>query len=155
MPMTSTSLPDAASIAIRALFDHTYLDQSSKLFYKDLGFVEGNAEASDEQFNSWSGPGAAPLVVENEQYGAVERFRGYPVTVSLRKYASELNVTEEQIHWLQTASRTRTMWEINNAVEGAIHALNYRVDDDHAKVHYLGFGTTFLASVGNSEALVV
>lgn len=151
-PLNTQILPEASQVAFRAIFDTSKLEQSSKLFYSKMGFVDREAEGEDEQINAWTGPGRATLSVEGEQYKANSRQRSYPVAAALRKYTSELVVTEDQLHWLQKGQKKKMISEVTDMMSGAVSALNYSLDDDAAKVLYLGHGSSFL-TCGNSEAL--
>ena len=137
------NLQDATLSAIRALFDFAVLEQNQSLYYKELGYRDYDPEKVDEQGNSWSGPGKGILTVEGRPYGDNTLYRGYPVQVNLKKYTSELKVTEEDLHWIRKALSANKIQEVKDFTADAINALNYNVNEDACKMFYLGFGTTF------------
>lgn len=151
--MTTTGTgQDIVDAGIRALFNLAKEEQSSELYYQQLGFVDYEPDVPEEQLNSMSGPGKGILTVEGEQYGSNDKTRGYPVTLNLRKYTSELSWTEEDIHWLNKARSSKRAIDLKSMASEAIQALYQNINEDACKVYYLGAGSTFL-TVGNSESL--
>ena len=148
--MTIKNLPDAALVAIRALFDYEYLEQNHKMYYQELGYRDYEPNAADEQGNALSGPQKGVLTVEEQEYGDNTNFRGYPVAVNLRKYTSKLTLSEEQVHWLSV--NDKKISEVKDLVRGHINALIGNVNLDACKMYYLGFGTTF-AKIGDGLSL--
>lgn len=144
---------DVLDPSVREIFNDRQEEISSTLKYKELGFVDKDAELPDEKIQGLSGVGKGSLTVELQQYAANERFRDYPASLTLRKYTSELFWSEEDVHWLQKASATKRSQEIFDMADGASQALNYNVDEDAAKFFYLGFGTTFFTG-GDAKALL-
>lgn len=141
--MTTRSLPDAALAAVRALFDMGVLEQNQSLYYQQLGYRDYTPDKVDEQGNSWSAPGRGILTVEGQEYGDNNLYNNYPVQVTLRKYTSKLQVSEEDLHWLKQALNANKIQEIKSYVADAVYALNANVNVDGCKLFYLGFGTTF------------
>ena len=152
--MTSTGFGlDIISAAVRALYDRAYEEQSSELYYQRLGLTDYAPDVPAEQLSGVTGPGKGILTVEGVQFGSNTKTREYPVTLTLRKYTSELSWTEEDVHWLAKANESsKRAIDFRSMPSAAVQALNQNINEDACKVYYLGFGTTFL-SVGNSEAL--
>ena len=150
--MNTRFIPDAALVAIRALFDNAIFEQNQNLYYKELGFRDYDPDAQDEQGNAISGPQKGVLTVEGQEYGDNSIYRGYPVQVNLRKYTSKLVVTEEQMHWLSKGKNAKKIDEISSLVKDNVNALNGNVNLDGCKMFYLGFGTTFFTG-GDTLAL--
>ena len=152
--MTSTGTgQDIISAAVRALFNRASDEQSSELYYKEVGLTDYEPDVPSEQLNDISGPGKGILTVEGVQYGSNDKTRGYPVTLTMRKYTSELSWTEEDLHWISKASSSsKRAMELKSMASDAIQALYQNINEDTAKSYYLGFGSTFM-TIGNSETL--
>lgn len=137
---------------VRAYFNHAKEEQSADLYYKRLGLVDYEPDVPEEKLKDISGPGKGVLTVEGQQYGAVSKVEGYPVTLVLRKYTFDIAYTEEDVHWIKKQSSSKRQSTLQNAGSEAIQSLHQNINEDTAKVFYLGAGTTFL-NCGNSEAL--
>lgn len=135
---------DAVSAAVRALWDTHADSQDSVLYGPSLGFTQYDPDVPAEQVSHISGPGKGVLTVEGQQYGANQRYRGYPVTVSLDKFTSELKWTEEDLHWLKKMPSSKRATNLTDEVAGAQNALNANLNEEACKVFYLGHGTTNL-----------
>lgn len=144
---------DIINPAVRALYNRALEEQSSMLYYQELGLTDYSPDVPAEQLQGITGPGAGVLTVEGQQFFSNTKQREYPVTLTMRKYTSELSWTDEDIHWLEKASASsKRVIDFKNVPSQAVQALNQNINADACKVFYLGFGTTFL-TVGNSEAL--
>lgn len=155
MPLMTTQGfgQDIVSAAVRALYNRALQEQSSELYYQELGFTQYSPDVPSEQLSGVTGPGRGSLTIEGQQFGSNAKMNEYPVTLTMRKYTSELSWTEEDIHWLQKANESsKRAIDFRSMPSQAVQALNQNINEDACKVFYLGFGTTFL-SVGNSEAL--
>jgi hypothetical protein len=152
--MSSTGFgADIVSAAVRALYNRALQEQSSQLYYQELGLTQYSPDVPSEQLSGVTGPGRGVLTIEGQQFGSNAKTNEYPVTLVMRKYTSELSWTEEDIHWLQKANESsKRAIDFRSMPSQAVQALNQNINEDACKVFYLGFGTTFL-SVGNSEAL--
>ena len=151
--MTTTGVfQDVIEARVRALFEKSNEEQSSELYYGELGLVDYEPDVPNEQMNDISGPDKGKITIEGQEYGANKKYRGYPVTLTLRKYTFVLSWTEEETHWSMKQSSSKRRTELNSASVGAVNALQQNINEDTAKIFYLGFGTTFL-NVGNSESL--
>lgn len=145
---------DIVNPVIRALYNRALEEQSSDLYYTDLGLTDYEPDVPSEQLNGITGPGAGALTIEGETFFSNTKQREYPTTLVLRKYTSELSWTEEDIHWLEKANASsKRAIDFKNVPSQAVQALNQNINSDACKVFYLGFGTTFL-TIGNSEALI-
>ena len=152
--MTSTGLgQDIVSAAVRALYNRALEEQSSELYYQKMGFTDYSPDVPAEQLSGITGPGKGILTIEGVQFGSNTKTREYPVTLTLRKYTSELSWTEEDIHWLQKANESsKRAIDFRAMPSQAVQALNQNINEDACKAYYLGFAGTFL-TVGNSEYL--
>lgn len=151
--MTTTgTLKDVVDAQVRAIFSRATDEQSNDLYYKDLGLVDYEPDVPEEVLNDISGPDKAIITSEAAEYGSVTRHKGYPVTLKIRKYTYKLSWTEEDLHWLAKQSSSKRTSELRTAAEGAIQSLYQVINEDTAKVFYLGFASTFL-TCGNSEAV--
>ena len=151
MKLTGT-LQDVADAQVRAYFDRHNEEQSSELYYKDLGLNDYEPDVPAEQMNDISGPDKGTITIGGQEYGSTGKTRGYPITVTLRKYTFKLTWTEEDVHFINKQSSSKRQTTFKDAAVGAVNALQQNINEDTSKVFYLGFGTTFL-NVGNSEAL--
>ena len=134
---------EAVDPAIRTLFSEVSMQLSNNLYYKEHGYTDYDAEIPDEKFSTVSGFGKGTLTVAGKQYGSNTRYKGYASTQVLRKYTSEIDFTEEDIHWLQKAPSVKRAIEFRSNIEGAVNALNANINEDAAKMFYLAHGTTF------------
>jgi hypothetical protein len=152
--MTSTGFGTSIiSAAVRALYDRALQEQSSELYYQELGLTQYSPDVPAEQLDGVSGPGRGILTIEGQQFGSNTKTNEYPVTLTMRKYTSELSWTDEDVHWLQKANESsKRAIDFRSMPSHAVQALNQNLNEDACKVFYLGFGSTFL-TVGNSEAL--
>jgi len=143
---------DVIDATVRGLFTTENEEQSTELYYQNLGLNDYEPDVPDEVLSDLSGPGRASLSGEGQEYNTVVKINGYTVTLKLRKYTFKIAFTEEDKHWLAKSASSKRLTEVRDAVSGGVQALNQRINEDACKVFYLGFGTTFL-NVGNSEAL--
>lgn len=151
--MTTTgTFQDVIDAQVRAYFTTHNEEQSSELYYQDLGLNDYEPDVPAEQLQDISGPDKGVITIEGEEYGENGKFRGFPITVTLRKYTSKLSWTEEDVHWIKKQSSSKRQTTLKDAAVGSVNALQQNINEDTAKTFYLGFGTTFL-TVGNSEQL--
>src|ERR1035437_424480 len=148
---TASQVVDAT---VRALYDQGKFDLSTLLYGPTLGFTEYQPDVPDEKISTISGPGPGKLTVEGEQYGSNDLYKGYPVTLVMNKFTSELRWTEETLHWINKQSSSKRGTTFTSIVKHAVNALNYNLNVEAAKVFYLGFGTTNLTG-GDGLALFV
>ena len=149
---TRGSFSQVVDAAVRALYDQAKYDLSSTLYGPSLGFTMYSPDVPSEQISSMSGPGYGVLTIEGQQYGSNEYTKGYPVTLTMQKFTSELKWTEEDIHWMQKAPSSKRAITFNSMTKSAINALNGNLNLEACKVYYLGFGTTNLTG-GDALAL--
>lgn len=149
---TRNVFSQAVDASVRALWTTHMEDQDSELYGPSLGFTQYEPDVPAEQVSSISGPGKGILTIEGQRYGENTKYKGYPVTVSLDKFTSELEWTEEDLYFLKKMKSSKRATDLTSAVEGAINALNANLNEEAAKVFYLGHGTTNLTG-GDSLAL--
>lgn len=151
--MTSRgSFSQVVDAAVRALFDQGKLDLSTRLYGPNLGCTVYEPDVPAEQLSTISGPGYGKLTIEGQQYGTNELYKGYPVTLVMNKFTSELKWTEEDIHWIRKQPSSKRVSTFNSVVAHAVNALNGNLNQEGAKVFYLGHGTTNLTG-GDALAL--
>lgn len=149
---TDSTGQDVVNSLIHAIWNQATEESSAEVNYPLWGFNDYELDIEDEQLQGLSGPGVGILTSEGQQYGSNERTRDYPSSFTLRKYTSELSVTEELQHWLSKASPRRKVQQIRTMVENALQAVQYNLDFDVAQMFFLGFGTTFFTG-GDTLAL--
>lgn len=149
---TRGSFSQVVDAAVRALYETAKFDLSSTVYGLTLGFTQYEPDVPSEQISSISGPGYGILTLEGQQYGSNELYKGYPVTLSLKKFTSELIWTEEDLHWLKKAPSSKRAITFNSIPKNAVNALNGNLNLEACKVFYLGFGTTNLTG-GDGLAL--
>ncbi len=149
---TKGTFADVVNAQVRAMYNTALEEQSSRLYYKELGLTDYEPDVPAEVLNDMSGPGKGQITLEGQRYNAVSKVKGYSVTLTLRKYTYDLEWTEEDLHWLAKQSSSKRTTDIRDAASEAVQALQQNINEDTAKVFYLGHGSTFL-TCGNSEAL--
>lgn len=149
---TRGSFSQVVDAAVRALYDQAKFDLSTSVYGPNLGFTQYEPDVPSEQLSSISGPGYGVLTVEGQQYGSNELYKGYPVTLVMNKFTSELKWTEEDLHWLKKAPSSKRAITFNSIPKSAVNALNGNLNLEACKVFYLGFGTTNLTG-GDGLAL--
>lgn len=136
---------DLADPRIKKIWDEKNTQLSTRLEYKQLGFTDYDAEIQDPQFENFTGLGLAQSSGELEPYNREDIAAGFKVTISPQKFTKAIQISEEMLRW--------NLWpKINNLVSGVSNSLNGRIDQDAAKIYYLGFGTTFFTG-GDASAL--
>ena len=139
------TLFDLADPRIRKIWDEKSTQLSTRLEYMNLGLTDYTAEILNPQFENFTGLGIANATGEKEPYNREDLVAGINTTITPTKFTKAIDITEEMLRF--------NLWpKINNLVGGVANALNARLNTDSAKIHYLGFGTTF-SSLGNGEAL--
>lgn len=142
---TLQTLANVADPRIRGIWNETNTQLSSRLEYTKLGLKDVDAEIQNPQYQNFSGHGLAAPTGEGQPYSTQTRVQGYNVTISPAKYTDSATVTEEMFKF--------NLWpDINNEVQAVAYALNGRIDQDVAKIYYLGFGTTFFTG-GDTKGL--
>lgn len=140
------SLFDLADPRIRKIWDEKDSQLSSRLEYQKLGLTDYKAEILDSQFENFTGLGLAMATGEKEPYSREDIEAGDKVTITPVKYTKAIDISEEMLRF--------NRWpQINNLTEAAANSVNGRVDQDAAKLFYLGFGTTFFTG-GDGAALI-
>lgn len=139
------TLFDLADPRIRKIWDEKDTQLSKRLDYQNLGLTDGNAQILDEQFENFTGLGYATLTGEKEPYAREDILPGSKVTITSKKFTKAIDITEEMLRF--------NLWpKINNLVGGVANALNATINLSAAKIHYLGFGTTYFTG-GDGSAL--
>lgn len=143
---------ESVDATVQALFSEVQDQLSNQIYYQSHGFVDYEPDIPEEKLSSVSGFGAGTLTVAGQQYGTNQRYKGYAKQLLLRKYTSEIEFSEEDIHWLQKSPNVKRVMEFRESVEGAVNALHQNINTDTAKLYYLAHGTTFFTG-GDSVAL--
>lgn len=149
---TRSAFSQVVDAAVRALYDQGKYDLSTTVYGPNLGFTQYEPDVPNEQLSSISGPGYGVLTLEGQQYGSNELYKGYPVTLVMKKFTSELSWTEEDLHWLRKSPSSKRATTFNSVVKHAVNALNGNLNLEACKVFFLGFGTTNLTG-GDGKAL--
>lgn len=148
---TLSSFQDVVNASVRALFDTSKDTILSEIDGREL-CAEYSPDVPAEQLSGVSSPGYGVLTLEGQQYAANQLYREYPVTLTLRKYTSELAYSEEDVHWLQKANESKRANEFQNIASNGLLPLVGNINKDIAKMFYLGYGTTFFTG-GDAVAL--
>lgn len=136
---------DLADPRIRGIWDEKDTQLSKRLEYSDIGLTDYTADVLSPQFENFTGLGLASQTGEKEPYAREDIQSGFNVTIQPVKFTKAIDITEEMLRY--------NLWpKINNLVGGVSNALNARINLNAAKIHYLGFGTTFFTG-GDSSAL--
>lgn len=130
------TLFDLADPRIRKIWDEKETQFSKRLDYEDLGLTDYTAEILDSKFENFTGLGIADATGELEPYAREDIQQADQVTITPVKFTKAINISEEMLRF--------NLWpKINNLVGATANAVNYRINLNAAKIHYLGFGTTF------------
>ena len=81
METTKGLFAPVVDATVRALYDRAKEEQSSMLYYQDLGLNEYEPDVPDEVLNDMSGFGRATLSSEGQDYGMVTRVKGLMVAL--------------------------------------------------------------------------
>lgn len=81
METTKGLFSDVVSATVRALYDRAKEEQSSMLYYQDLGLNEYEPEIPEEVLTDMSGFSRATLSSEGQEYGVVTRVKGLMVAL--------------------------------------------------------------------------
>lgn len=142
---TIQQLFDLADPRIRKIWDEKDTQLSKRLEYGNLGLTDYNAEILNSEFENFTGLGYAQATGEKEPYQREDIQQGYQVTITPQKFTLADDISEEMLRW--------NLWpKINNIVGAIANGVNARINLDAAKIHYLGFGTTFFTG-GDGKAL--
>ena len=125
--MTTTGTgQDIVNPVVRALYNRALEEQSSQLYYQDLGLTDYEPDVPSEQLQGIKGPGKGALTVEGQTFFSNTKQREYPTTLVLRKYTSELSWSDEDVHWLEKASSSsKRVIDFKN-MPSDLHALTIR-----------------------------
>lgn len=148
---TGASFQDVVNASVRALFDTSKDTILSEMDGREL-VTDYSPDVPAEQLAGISSPGYGQLTLEGQQYAANQLYREYPVTLTLRKYTSQLAWSEEDIHWLSKANAQKRENQFNDIASNGLLPLVGNMNKDIAKFFYLGAGTTFFTG-GDNVAL--
>jgi len=143
--LSITQLADLADHRIRGTWNEVNDQLSKTLEYSYFGYKDIDVDAKDPQYENFSGLGRAVLTGEGEPYSREDKVAGYKVTISPQKYTKAAAITEEMLRF--------NLWpEINDVTAASANSVNQIIDENAAKIFYLGFGTTFFTG-GDSYQL--
>lgn len=139
---------------------HSIVDEASELAAQELEgtqmFQMYQVDKEDERIQGMAAAGYAKLTVQGQQYAANELWRDYPVSITVRKYTSELSYTEEDVYFLErmqkSGNETGVQLRLGSITDNAIPPLTGSINADIARSLYLGAGTTFFTG-GDGVAL--
>lgn len=130
---------------IRRIWDEKSTQLSKRMEYSDLGLTDYTAEILNSQFENFTGLGYAQQTGELEPYNREDILPEANVTITPVKFTKAIDISEEMLRF--------NLWpKINNLVGAVANSLNARISINAAKIHYLGFGTTFFTG-GDGSAL--
>lgn len=130
---------------IRRIWDEKSTQLSKRLDYGDLGLTDYTAEILNSQFENFTGLGYAQQTGELQPYNREDILPESNVTITPVKFTKAIDISEEMLRF--------NLWpKINNLVGAVANSLNATINRNAAKIHYLGFGTTFFTG-GDGSAL--
>lgn len=130
---------------IRRIWDEKSTQLSKRMEYADLGLSDYTAEILNSQFENFTGLGYAQQTGELQPYNREDILPESNVTITPVKFTKAIDISEEMLRF--------NLWpKINNLVGAVANSLNARISSNAAKIHYLGFGTTFFTG-GDGSAL--
>ncbi len=130
---------------IRRIWDEKSTQLSKRMEYSDLGLTDYTAEILNSQFENFTGLGYAQQTGELQPYNREDILPESNVTITPVKFTKAIDISEEMLRF--------NLWpKINNLVGAVANSLNARISINAAKIHYLGFGTTFFTG-GDGSAL--
>ncbi len=130
---------------IRRIWDEKSTQLSKRMEYADLGLTDYTAEILNSQFENFTGLGYAQQTGELQPYNREDILPESNVTITPVKFTKAIDISEEMLRF--------NLWpKINNLVGAVANSLNARISINAAKIHYLGFGTTFFTG-GDGSAL--
>jgi hypothetical protein len=130
---------------IRRIWDEKSTQLSKRMEYAEIGLTDYTAEILNSQFENFTGLGYAQQTGELEPYNREDILPESNVTITPVKFTKAIDISEEMLRF--------NLWpKINNLVGAVANSLNARISIDAAKIHYLGFGTTFFTG-GDGSAL--
>lgn len=142
---TIQQLFDLADPRIKRIWDEKDTQLSKRLEYNKLGLTDYEAEILDTEFENFTGLGIAEATGEKEPYKREDIDQADKVTITPVKFTKAIDITEEMLRF--------NLWpKINNLTKAVANACNARINTDTAKIHYLGFGTTFFQG-GDGKSL--
>lgn len=148
---TTNVFADVVNAQVRALFDATKETILSEIDGRQL-CTEYSPDVPSEQINGMSSPGYGQLTLEGQQYAANKLWRDYPVTLTIRKYTSQLAWSEEDVHWIAKMNSSKRENTFNDIASNGLLPLVGNINRDIARFFYLGAGTTFFTG-GDAVAL--
>lgn len=130
---------------IRRIWDEKSTQLSKRMEYSDLGLTDYTAEILNSQFENFTGLGYAQQTGELQPYNREDILPESNVTITPVKFTKAIDISEEMLRF--------NLWpKINNLVGAVANSLNATISRNAAKIHYLGFGTTFFTG-GDGSAL--
>lgn len=76
MLTTKGVFKDVVDATVRALYDRSAQEQSSDLYYQKLGLIDYEPDVPGEVLNDLSGPTAASLSGEGQEYPMITKVNG-------------------------------------------------------------------------------
>lgn len=155
MTTTGGTFQDVVDSTIHSIVDEASEQAAQELEATQL-FQMYQVDKEDERIQGMAAAGYGKLTLQGQQYAANELWRDYPVSVTVRKYTSELGYTEEDVYFLErmmkSGNETGVKLRLGSITDNAIPPLTGNINSDIAKSLYLGFGTTFFTG-GDGLAL--
>lgn len=130
---------------------HSIVDLASEMAAQEIEGTEMfkmyQIDKEDEKLQGMAAAGYGHQTIEGQQYASNQLWRDYPVSITVRKYTSELTYTEEDVYFLErmmnNGNDTGIQLRLGSITESAIPPLTGNINYDIARSLFLGFGTTF------------
>lgn len=148
---TIQTLDAIVTPSVVAIFNEANAQLSSQLQYTDLGFNDYMPSFDAPSFQNISGLSEAVLTLEGQAYSQEDLIQNFRTTIRIQKFTKQVVITEELVHWIQKGNKEKAQ-DFRNTIKAVANSLNAKIDQDAAKLFYLGFGTTFQTG-GDGKAL--
>lgn len=149
-----------STLTLPQIVDPSIIEHSAEILneitaesqYRKFPFKTWQLETTSDAFSSMSSLGPGVLTIQGQTYGNAIKFTGYKKTCVVRKYTLDEPYTEELQYFIDR-KREMGALELDDKVRGIMEGLELNLEQDFAKVFYLGAGTTFITG-GDGLALM-
>jgi hypothetical protein len=153
---TKNTFVDVVDANIRSIVDLAQDQAGQEIEGREL-FSLYQVSAEDENIQGMAGAGYGTKTLQGQQYAPNQLYREYPAPITVSKYTSELEYTEEDVYYIErqmkTGNETGVQLRLNSIAGQAIPPLVGNINFEIASFLYLGFGTTKFTG-GDAVALL-
>lgn len=152
MPNSTLTLPQIVDPSIIEHSAEILNEITQESQYRKFPFKTWQLETTSDAMSSLSSLGPGVLTIEGQTYGNAIKYQGYKKAFVVRKYTLDEPYTEELQYFIDR-KREMGALELDDKIRGIMEGLDLNIEQDFAKVFYLGAGTTFITG-GDSKALI-